>query len=131
VSCWGYGPDGELGNGGSANASSPVAVTGLSGAAQKLGAGWYHTCAIATDGSVQCWGMGTSGQLGNGNTASSALPVRVLGLAGATQVTGGQSHTCALAGGQVWCWGDETNGALGNGVSGGTAAVPVQVQQLF
>ena len=80
---------------------------------------------------MQCWGMGTSGQLGNGNTASSALPVQVLGLTEATQVTGGESHTCALASGQVWCWGDDSNGALGNGVSSGTAAVPVQVQQLF
>jgi len=130
VSCWGYGTDGELGNGASMNATTPVSVTGVSGA-QALGAGWYHTCAIPTGGKVQCWGMGTNGQLGNGNTASSNLPVNVLNLTGATQVSGGESHTCALAGGQVWCWGDETNGALGNGVSAGSSAVPVQVQQLF
>jgi alpha-tubulin suppressor-like RCC1 family protein len=76
--------------------------------------------------------MGTSGQLGNGNTASSGLAVTVLSLAGATQVVGGESHSCALDGaGSVWCWGDDSFGQLGNGVMAGTSAVPVQVQQLF
>jgi len=37
----------------------------------------FHNEAICTDGSVWSWGSGTSGELGNGTTSNSAVPVRV------------------------------------------------------
>jgi alpha-tubulin suppressor-like RCC1 family protein len=131
VQCWGYGPDGELGNGASMSSATAVAVSGLQ-AVQSLGGGWYHACAVVTGGKVQCWGMGTSGQLGNGNTASSNLPVQVLGFTGAVQVSGGQGHTCALeSDSSVWCWGDDTYGQLGNGQMNQMTAQPVLVEDIF
>ena len=35
-------------------------------AAAVVTAGWYHTCAIVTGGSLMCWGFNDNGQLGMG-----------------------------------------------------------------
>jgi alpha-tubulin suppressor-like RCC1 family protein len=59
-----------------------------------------------SSGSIQCWGFGLSGQLGNGTTVSSLAPVPVQGISNATSVSAGRSHTCAtLSSGGVKCWG--------------------------
>jgi alpha-tubulin suppressor-like RCC1 family protein len=44
-----------------------------------ISAGGSHTCGIATDGVVYCWGANGDGQLGNGTFVASALPARVVG----------------------------------------------------
>lgn len=64
-----------------------------------------------------CWGGNNNGQLGNGSTVSSLVPVKVQGLGHATTaiVTGGQI-TCAIqSSGSLYCWGDNRYGQLGNG----------------
>jgi hypothetical protein len=83
---------------------------------QVLAAGCEHTCAIATDGSVFCWGRNDYGQLGDGSTMDSATPVAVPALSGAVTVTAGCGHTCAaLEDGSVRCWGRNDMAALGIG----------------
>jgi len=47
-----------------------------------IGAGGAHTCALAAEGSVYCWGDNTFGQLGNGDDAPSMRPVPVAAPAG-------------------------------------------------
>jgi alpha-tubulin suppressor-like RCC1 family protein len=56
---------------------TPVQVSGITNAV-TVAAGYYTTCAVLTDGSVQCWGYNLDGQLGNGSTSDSILPVTVM-----------------------------------------------------
>jgi alpha-tubulin suppressor-like RCC1 family protein len=88
--CWGANGHGQLGNGtsGAANISdmssyAPVPVQGLTSGVTAISAGAYPdpagvdmTCAIA-NGDVYCWGNNYYGQLGNGTTTDSSVPVKV------------------------------------------------------
>ena len=113
VRCWGGNFTGQLGDGSTASASTPVAVPGLSGVS-RLGAGEGHTCATLVGGTGRCWGSNGDGQLGNGSTSQSTVPVTVTGLAGATRVAAGGDSTCAVAAaGVVSCWGDNASGQSG------------------
>jgi len=86
-----------------------------------------HTCGVAYDGRVFCWGSDNLGQLGNGTTAPSTTPVAVVGDERFTQVSGGGTFTCALAiGGSAYCWGSSARGRLGAGAQT-TIATPVAV----
>jgi alpha-tubulin suppressor-like RCC1 family protein len=110
VRCWGQG----FAPGMVSIASSPVTLPGVVGAV-SFGAG---TTACYVDGShaVWCWGLNTYGQLGNGTTTSSSVPVRVSGITTAVEVETGGGHTCArLTDGTLRCWGLGVGGALGDG----------------
>ncbi|MEZ4406445.1 MAG: MXAN_6577-like cysteine-rich protein [Polyangiales bacterium] len=102
------------------------AVT-LGAPALEVLAGASFTCARLGDGTVRCWGTGTSGQLGNGASVTSATPVTVQGLSDAVELTAGQHYACARrAGGTVVCWGRNVEGQLGNGTTSSRNA-PVTV----
>ncbi|HEX2503275.1 MAG TPA: hypothetical protein VHK00_04985 [Miltoncostaeaceae bacterium] len=129
VRCWGNGGQGRLGYGhtlsvGDDETPGAVAPVNLGGrAARGIAAGDFHTCAVLDDGSMRCWGFGTSGQLGTGATADvgdnepAAAGVVVLPPGRAARaVAGGAGHTCAvLDNGTVSCWGFGANGRLGYG----------------
>jgi len=75
-----------------------------------------HTLALTATGAVYAWGTGTNGQLGQGNTTNSSVPVLVPGLPVITDVRAGGVHSMALdAGGNVWAWGGNADGQVGNG----------------
>src|SRR5438445_624252 len=135
VQCWGRNNFGQLGNGdGNLTSSSvPVAVRGLTTATGVV-TGDAHTCALLGDGTVQCWGVGDSGQRGDGtfnNIAS--VPVAVVGMGGAGHLTNALAvaargyHSCALLGdGTVRCWGRNDEWQLGDATTTGRPA-PMQV----
>ncbi|MEZ4867554.1 MAG: C13 family peptidase [Caldilineaceae bacterium] len=92
----------------------------------QIALGYAHTCALAQNGNVFCWGRNNSGELGNNSTTNSAIPVQVQGLnIAAEQITAGAAHTCALlSSGRVKCWGKNFDGQLGNG-NAGDSVIPV------
>lgn len=133
--CWGSGSHGELGDGSENSTSNPTAVSGLTNAvaisATSVG---DFTCALISNGTVKCWGLNSSGQLGNGTTDDTALtPVTVSGISNAVAISAGWEHACAvLATGSIECWGENGgaySGVLGNGTTDGSPT-PVLVSGL-
>ena len=119
VQCWGYNLYGQLGDGSTSSSTLPVGVSGIDGSTAKateIAAGYAHTCALLIDQTVQCWGDNSLDQLGvNGATSKSTTPVTISGISGATAITAGYAHTCALlADHTVKCWGYNGSGQLGN-----------------
>jgi alpha-tubulin suppressor-like RCC1 family protein len=97
---------------------------------QTIGAGYTHTCALATDGAAYCWGQNEYGQLGDGTNNDRRSPVRAVGerryASLVTAITG--SSNCGLtAEGAAWCWGLNNFGQLGNGSKAESSSMPVAV----
>ena len=110
----------QLGNGTTTDSSTPVPVSSLVGAtALAQGGSGAHTCAFfAAGGAAVCWGENIYGQLGNGLTTDSSVPVAVSNLQGAAAIAAGQSHTCVLLpGDSLACWGNNVFGQLGDGTT--------------
>ena len=102
--------------------------------AVALAAGGEYACAVLASGSTECWGEGGFGDLGDGKTKSSDIPVKVTGLTDATSVAAdinhGESQVCAeRVSGSIDCWGGGFQGQLGNDASEeAPATTPVLVQ---
>ena len=88
---WGYGGYGELGNGSTSTASTPVEVSSLSGAT-SIGAGDTFSIAAKTDGTYFDWGDNTYGQLGNGTTTDTDTPTQVSNLESTLASAPGSNH---------------------------------------
>jgi alpha-tubulin suppressor-like RCC1 family protein len=133
VWCWGKGGNGELGDGSTSDSSTPVEVTGLPQVVQIAIGGTLiagnSSCALTVAGAVFCWGWNSAGQLGNGTTSDSDVPVAVTGLSsGVLAIANDGGTACAmLLSGQVDCWGDNSVSELGDGTSGGISTTPVTV----
>lgn len=82
ILCWGYNPQGEIGNDTLAHYDSPVPVMGLASGVIEIASGYRHNCAITNTGGVMCWGFNLFGQLGNGSLRNSTAPVAVVGSGG-------------------------------------------------
>lgn len=130
---WGYGA--TLGDGSGSDRNTPGQIP-LSSVKKIDGGGgtyedwWGHTVVLTEDGTAHTWGWNSAGQLGNGSTIRSSTPVRVLNLAGLSDVSAGGAHTLALrSDGTVWAWGSNSSGQLGNGTTT-NSSVPAQLGTL-
>jgi len=81
-----------------------------------IDAGIGHTVALKADGTVWVWGKNSYGQLGNGTTMRSTVPIQVEGLEGIVAIQAGMECTIAYKNdGTVWAWGKNDFGQLGDG----------------
>ncbi|WP_018654574.1 S8 family serine peptidase [Actinomadura flavalba] len=129
VRAWGAGANGRLGNGGTADSTAPVTVSGLDDVS-SVAAGGGFSLALKKDGTVWSWGAGTNGQLGDGGATDRTTPVQVTGLTGIRAIAAGATHALAVrADGTVWAWGNNNAGKLGDGTST-NRTTPVQVSGL-
>ncbi len=70
IKCWGNGASGRLGYGNpTTQLAPPSATVDLDGSsAFQITTGASHTCALLSTGAARCWGEGSNGRLGYGNT---------------------------------------------------------------
>jgi alpha-tubulin suppressor-like RCC1 family protein len=140
VWAWGFNFQGGLGDGTTNDSALPI-QTGLNSIppltnVTKLGGRTYFNLAAKSDGTVWAWGMGTSGQMGNGGTTNCNSPVQVSNsqpggaINNPRQISCGYTYGVALlTNGTVWTWGTGIHGELGNGTTG-SSYTPVQVTGL-
>ncbi|RYX81681.1 hypothetical protein EON83_23075 [bacterium] len=133
---WGANDLGQLGNGANANSSVPVKTLTTGVLAGKtitqIAEGSNFTVALCSDGTLASWGNNGNGELGNGTTTSSNVPVLVNRsgvLAGktVTQIAAGNSFCLVLCSDKkVYSWGLNSSGQLGNATNT-NSSVPVAV----
>jgi alpha-tubulin suppressor-like RCC1 family protein len=144
VLAWGANGSGQLGDGSNTPSLVPVPVvdpsnttlplTGVIGIAAGGGdiggIGFAHSLALKDDGTVWAWGANRLGQLGDGTTTDSSIPVQVSGLpVGVAALAAGNEYSLALRpDGTVWAWGSNYGGELGDPANTGnfsSTAIPV------
>ncbi len=131
AACWGLNFFVALGTAGFYSVA-PVAV-GNSGTPSfvRLSTGGYHGCGLTSSGAAWCWGWNQEGQAGPIAATSVLVPAVVpAGPVTFSQISAGESHTCALtAAGEAWCWGGNGRGELGSdpAVVGTQSATPILV----
>ncbi len=142
VRCWGgsgYGALGypniiSIGDDETPAAAGPVNVGGT---VIQIAAGYRHTCALLSDRTVRCWGQGSAGALGYGNTSTigddeAPASVGVVNVGGrVSKIAVDGYHTCVLLeGGTVRCWGSATPLGYGNTTAVGTSTTPADAGDL-
>ncbi|MFB9955188.1 RCC1 domain-containing protein [Cellulomonas denverensis] len=132
---WGDNVDGQLGNGTLTDSPSPTPVLLPPGSTvTALAAGYRHSAALLSDGTLLMWGANASGQLGSGTfiRSSTPLPVSMPPGVGVTTLTAGSSqgsHMLVIGtDGQTYGWGSNGSGQVGTGSLGGVEYLPVLVQ---
>jgi hypothetical protein len=145
--CWGWDLHGELGRAGDFTGctsnvcgadlvcADPACTTPLFGARGLTSGGWDHVCAVNFSDELVCWGLNSSGQIGDGSTANAlwaknGTGIEVHGTGNISEhMALGQSHTCVLTTFGVACWGANSMWQLGDGTAD-TSLVPVGVSVL-
>jgi uncharacterized repeat protein (TIGR03803 family) len=126
---WGYNGSGQLGNGGTATAVTPVQIGAVT-TWKSVSAGNSYAVAVRTDGTLWAWGINTYGQIGDGTNTQRFSPVQIGALTTWAAAVAGYQHTIALkTDGTIWAWGYNAEGELGQGTSDSltTHTTPVQV----
>ena len=134
--CWGDNSFSQLGSSDFLEDLSlvPVQTAALPGSriAERIVAGANHTCVLATDGTVWCWGQNGNGNLGDGSFSTQGDPRQALLGTTAVMIAAGGSTTCAaLSNNTLKCWGKGNSGQIGNNLSLLSNATPVDTPVSF
>lgn len=145
VACWGWNGTGQIGTGTAAgDVATPTLVVGLGGAATRVWAIGYHTCAALESEELRCWGRNNSWQLGQNEVVgpfgsppdlptptSVPLPGAVTLLAGGDILFLAGGHTCAAGPSlDLHCWGWNARGQVGTASAASDVRAPAPVTTL-
>jgi YD repeat-containing protein len=98
---------------------------------RSISAGYMHSLAVKSDGTVWAWGWNEYGQLGDGTTTDSQSPAQVKNMDGVESVVASFGSSLALkSDGTVWGWGSNMNGELACGTETPFYYAPVQAKGL-
>ncbi len=115
---WGYNSYGQLGNGNTNNSNIPKKITNTDNTKfVSVWAGGSHSIAIDEAGSLWAWGYNGNGQLGDGSTNNSNIPIKITNIDNTKFliVAVGASHNLAIdEAGSLWVWGYNNYGQLGD-----------------
>lgn len=141
VYAFGYGGQGLLGQGNTANSNTPVKVklpAGTTVTAIGMGAGGQtatdgdaSAMVLTSTGDVYSWGANRFGQLGLGTTATTTTPTRIAFPGGAKIAAiapGGSTGYAVSTTGLLYSWGSGAEGRLATGNSTSQLS-PVQAQR--
>ncbi|MBI9075560.1 MAG: hypothetical protein JEZ02_09135, partial [Desulfatibacillum sp.] len=115
---WGWNASGELGVGDTESRNLPVQITGLSNIIQVSGSNGGCAVCLKDDGTVYAWGYNYYGEVGNGSTTMSIVPVLVTAtdFTDIRAIDSGANHVVARKGdGTVWTWGRNDTKQCGRG----------------
>jgi alpha-tubulin suppressor-like RCC1 family protein len=125
VYTWGWATSGQLGTSTATTTGTPVSPSSYGSLVGKpavaIAAGYAHTLALDSTGHVHTWGYNMYGQLGNGSTTSTSVPISVStygSLNGSTVVAIAATMYTSYALdtlGRIHGWGDNTFGQYGDG----------------
>jgi alpha-tubulin suppressor-like RCC1 family protein len=106
VWAWGKNESNQLGNGTPDDLNpTPTEVLDLTDII-AISAGYNHSMALKSDGTVWTWGDNDYGQLGDNSTNGSSVPLQVPNLTNVIVIASGSYHSMALkSDGTVWVWG--------------------------
>ncbi len=104
--CWGQNISGQLGNPLLLVRPSPVQVPAPTGSWSQVTAGYDHTCALADDGSLYCWGDNASSQLGDGTSIGRTYPT-LIDKQPWSRIAASYAFTCGIQAGHLRCWGED------------------------
>ena len=134
VWCWGSNSAGELGDGTTTSRGAAAPVLTAAGGAALTGAtalvvGARTSCVRMADGTAWCWGYNNDGELGNGSTTASPVPIKLA----TTSSLSTWWRTCYVqADSTIMCTGWDGHAGLGIGsgegyTDNGPHTIPVQV----
>lgn len=113
---WGNNFGGQLGDGTTANSTVPVRVGTDNDWSSVFASSGYFSMALKSDGTLWAWGINWFGQLGNGTTANTAIPVQVGTDNNWQIISPGNEYVLATkTNGTLWAWGVNNVAQLGNG----------------
>jgi prepilin-type N-terminal cleavage/methylation domain-containing protein len=118
--CWGRNISGEIGDGTTTSKTIPTEVSGGFTDWKYVDTGDWSTCGIRTNNKIYCWGDNARGQVGDGTSSDSSIPVEISGgFSDWVYLNTAGPGSCALRQtGQLYCWGQNDYGQVGNGTTG-------------
>jgi len=131
---WGSNVYGQLGTGDSIDRTTPTRVGTASNWIKVVianGSTAYHMLALNSAGEIYGCGLNTSGQLGQGDTATRNALTRIGTDSNWTDIAVNEVASYAVkSDGTLWACGGNTNGSQGNGLSTGNVLTITRISSL-